>query len=92
MRSSLPIDRPAPTRRTADAWVRAAVALAACQAALLGVHARPGLVAVVLWYVGPVLISLAAAALLAVALVRSWRQRQVPGRHHLAGFAALAGS
>lgn len=91
MRASLPHERVTTTRRTPDTWLCAALALAAFQATLLGiVHARPGLVAVVLWYVGPVVAGLAAAALLAVALVRSWRQREVPGRHTLAGFGVLA--
>jgi hypothetical protein len=91
MRASLPHERVTTTRPTSDAWLRAALAVATLQAALLGiVHARPGLTAVVLWYVGPVLVGLAAAALLALALARSWRQREVPDRRTLAGFGVLA--
>jgi hypothetical protein len=74
-----------------DWWTRGTIALLALHAAFLGlVHARPGRIAVGLWYVGPVVIALVAAILLGVALVRSWRRRDLPRPHHVAGFAALA--
>jgi murein DD-endopeptidase MepM/ murein hydrolase activator NlpD len=74
-----------------DAWVRATFALLLAHLAFVGiVQARPGLSAVLLWYVAPVLLVLAAAVLLAAALVRSWRRREVPTSRQLAGFAALA--
>jgi murein DD-endopeptidase MepM/ murein hydrolase activator NlpD len=71
-------------------WVRAAFLVAVGHAALLAlVHARPGLVGVVLWWIGPPLVGLATAALLAVALRSSWRSRTTPTWTQLAGFATL---
>ena len=53
---------------TADSWVRATLALAMLHGAVLAIlHARPGLIAVVLWYVEPPLVAIAAAILLAFA-------------------------
>lgn len=72
-------------------WPRAAFGVAGAYAALLVVvYARPGLPAVVLWYVGPPLLALATAAVLAVAFAQSWRARAVPARPQIAGFATLA--
>ena len=66
---------------TADSWLRATFALAMVHAAVLAtVHARPGRIAVVLWYLEPPLVSLAAAVLLAVALFRSRRAVNLPPR------------
>lgn len=71
-------------------WVAGAWALAAVHAAVLAaVHVRPGLAAVVLWYAWPPMAALAAAMLLAVALLRTWR-RQPTERGHLAALALLA--
>ncbi|MGH9201920.1 MAG: hypothetical protein ACRD2A_11870 [Vicinamibacterales bacterium] len=62
---------------TADSWVGATLALAMVHATVLAIlQARPGLIAVVLWYVEPPLVALAAAMLLALALIRSRRRRK----------------
>ena len=77
--------------QAADGWVRATFSLALVHAAfIVVVQARPGRSAVVLWYAAPVLLALAAAILLGVAFVRSWRRREVPTGYQLAGYAALA--
>ena len=76
---------------TADSWLRATFALAMVHAAVLAtVHARPGLIAVVLWYIEPPLVALAAAVLLAVALLRSRRALKPPTAGQLAGYLTLA--
>ena len=76
---------------TADSWLRATFALAMVHAAVLAtVHARPGRIAVVLWYLEPPLVSLAAAVLLAVALFRSRRAVTPPTAGQLAGYLTLA--
>ena len=72
-----------------DWWVRASCALAVAQAVILAVaHARPGLAGVVLWFVGPPLVVLTAAGLLAVAFARTLRRRPV-SRLHLAVYLLL---
>jgi hypothetical protein len=77
--------------QTADSWVRATFALAIVHAAVLAaVHARPGLIGVVVWYVEPPLAALAAAVLLAGALLRSWRAVKPPTAGQLLGYLALA--
>jgi hypothetical protein len=74
-----------------DSWLRATFVLAVVQGLFLAiVQARPGLFAVVLWFVMPPLVVLAAAALLTVALVRSWRRREISSRSRVAGMALLA--
>lgn len=74
-----------------DYWRRSALVLAIVQATfLVFVHARPGRLAVVLWWVGPVVIALSASILLAIAFVRSVRRRDLPNARQLEGFAALA--
>jgi hypothetical protein len=76
---------------TSNCWLRMVFALALADVAFIAfVEARPGLGAVVLWYVAPVVIGVAAASLLGVAFVRSWRQREVPTTAQLAGLAVLA--
>lgn len=75
----------------ADRWWRATLALAVANGAFFAViAARPGLPAVLLWYVARPVLVLAAAGLLLVALIRSWRSRAMPGRRLLAGLAVLA--
>ena len=77
--------------RTADSWVRATLALAMLHAAVLAImQARPGLLAVVLWYVEPPLVALAAAALLALGFIRSRRRPDAPTRGQLIGYLTLA--
>jgi murein DD-endopeptidase MepM/ murein hydrolase activator NlpD len=76
--------------KTADSWMRAALALAILHGAVLAiVQARSGLLAVVLWYVEPPLVALAAAMLLAFALIRSRRRRDSPTRAQLVGYLTL---
>jgi hypothetical protein len=79
------------TLQTEDALVRTpAFVLAGVDAAFLAiVHARPGLMAVALWYMFPVPIALACAVLLAMAFWRSWRRREVPNRRQLEAFVTL---
>ncbi len=73
-----------------DPWLRATAAVAVAHVLFVAsVLARPGLPAVVLWLVAPLLLGLAGAALLAVAFLRSWRHRWMPARRQLAGLVAL---
>jgi imidazolonepropionase-like amidohydrolase/murein DD-endopeptidase MepM/ murein hydrolase activator NlpD len=72
-----------------DWWVRAAAGLAVAQGAILGVaHLRPGLAGVVLWFLGPPLVALTAAVLLAIAFVRTLKRHPIR-REHLAAFLVL---
>jgi murein DD-endopeptidase MepM/ murein hydrolase activator NlpD len=73
-----------------DSWLYAALVLLAAQLGFLAViYARPGIVAVVLWYTVPLLLLVATASLLLVAFVRSWRGRQGPSGRQLTGYTAL---
>lgn len=73
-----------------ERWVRAAGLVATAYAALLAVlHARPGLGAVVLWWIGPPLVGLAVGGILLAALRSAWKSRQRPTPPQLFGFAAL---
>jgi murein DD-endopeptidase MepM/ murein hydrolase activator NlpD len=72
-------------------WTRPVPALVAAHVALAGTfQARPGLLAVYLWYLGPSLVALAAIVLLAVALVESLRHRASWSWRRMAGLAGLA--
>ena len=72
-------------------WLRPVPALAAAHVALAAVlWARPGLLAVYLWYLGPPILALLAIALLAGALVESFRRRAAWDRRRAAGLAGLA--
>jgi murein DD-endopeptidase MepM/ murein hydrolase activator NlpD len=80
-----------PRATTGDPWVRATFALALFHAAVLAVlHARPGLIAVGIWYVEPPLVTLGAAALLASAFLRSRRHRVPPTSGQLIGYLTVA--
>jgi hypothetical protein len=72
-------------------WWRATLALAVAHIGFYGiVYARPGLPAVVLWQVAPLLIGSIAVVLLGAALVRSLRGvRPLRAEHH-AGFFLLS--
>jgi phosphate/sulfate permease len=73
-----------------DGWVRASFLVGLAYAAILTfAHARRGLTGVVLWWVGPPLVSFAVAALLVVALWSSWRSRTIPTRAQLFGFIII---
>jgi murein DD-endopeptidase MepM/ murein hydrolase activator NlpD len=73
-----------------DSWLYAALTLLGVQLGFLAViYARPGIVAVVLWYAVPPLLLVAAVTLLLVAFVRSWRGRQGPSARQLTGYTAL---
>jgi murein DD-endopeptidase MepM/ murein hydrolase activator NlpD len=73
-----------------DSWLYAALALLTAQLGFLAVmYARPGIVAVVLWYAVPLLLLAGTASLLLVAFVRSWRGRQRPSGRQLTGYTAL---
>jgi hypothetical protein len=85
-----------------DRWITATFTLALTHAAFLAlVHARPGRIAILLWYGVPVLSALAAAVLLALAFLAVWRRRglashgmagrgtDAPSARELSGLAAL---
>ncbi len=85
-----------------ERWVTATFTLALIQAAFLAlVHARPGRIAILLWYGVPVLSALATAVLLGLAFFAVWRRRgatsyglagrriDAPNVRELSGFAAL---
>jgi hypothetical protein len=77
--------------RASDAWLRTTIALAIAHVFFLAViGARPGLPAVVLWYVAPPLIALAAAGLLAIGLFRALWRGEIPTARRVGGFALLA--
>jgi hypothetical protein len=77
--------------RAGGTWLSMTLALALLYAAFVVlVQARLGLVALVLWYVAPILFALAAVTALTVVLWRSWQRRESPKRRELVGFAALA--
>jgi hypothetical protein len=64
--------------------------VAIAYAALLALlHARPGLAGVVLWWVGPPLVGLAAAGVLVAALRDAWRGSRRPTLEQLVGYAVL---
>lgn len=72
-------------------WMRPVPALAAAHVALAAtLRARPGLLAVYLWYLGPPILALLAIALLAGALVESLGRRATWSRRRAAGLAGLA--
>src|SRR5687768_10686445 len=75
----------------ADSWTSAAFALAATHAAVLAlVQARPGLIAVALWYIEPLFMALGAAVVLGFALLVSRTRRASPTSRHLLGYLTLA--
>jgi murein DD-endopeptidase MepM/ murein hydrolase activator NlpD len=77
-------------RSSEDSWLYAALTLLAAQLGFLAiVYARPGIVAVVLWYAVPFVVLVATAALLLVAFVRSWRTGRAPSGRQFSGYAAL---
>ena len=73
-------------------WVRATAALTLVHLGIFTlVHARPGRIAVILWYSHPPLAVLVAVSLLAIGLARTLRGRQRgPGASELAAYAMLA--
>jgi hypothetical protein len=75
-------------RFSEDSWLYAALTLLAAQLGFVAiVYARPGIVAVVLWYAVPLVVLVTTAAL--VAFVRSWRTGRAPAGRQLTGYAAL---
>jgi hypothetical protein len=78
-------------RRPPKPWVHATLALVIIHATVLAVlQARPGLVAVVLWYTERPLVAIAAAALLGSALIRLQRRRETARPGLLIAYLALA--
>lgn len=72
------------------AWLRGIAGLVIAHGIfLLVVLSRSGLVAVVFWYVGPVILVSGAAFLLVIALIRSWQHHETPGGLQLVGYTAL---
>ena len=89
MTRSRPVFR-SPSGRPHGRWVRLTLVVALAHAALLAVvHARPGLIAVVVWWIWPPLAGLAVVALLIVALRSSWQSRMTPTGDQLVGFTLL---
>lgn len=78
------------TRRY-DRWWRATIIVTLAHVAFLTVvYTRPGLVAVVLWQLAPLILGVSAVALLAAALVRSLRNVRPLRLQHHAGFVLLS--
>ena len=75
-----------------DTWVRATLALVVVHLGVLAVvHARPGRIGAILWYVHPPFVALAAVSLLAIAFFRTLRRRQHgPRGDELTAYALLA--
>jgi murein DD-endopeptidase MepM/ murein hydrolase activator NlpD len=73
-----------------DVWVRAPLFVSFLYAAILTVvHAHRGLTGVVLWWIGPPLVSLVVVVLFIAALWSAWRSGATPTRAQLFGFAML---
>lgn len=86
-----PLPRPDPAeRRVVDGWVRGAAGLVVLHAGLLlTLWARPGRIALWIWYGGPIVLALAAAGLLVASLrsARRWKHGVNPWQ--VLGYAGL---
>ena len=77
-------------RRAVDAWVRVAPGVVALHAGLLlTLWARPGRVALWLWYAGPIVLALATAGLLVASLRSAHRWKHGANVWHLLAYAGL---
>ncbi len=86
-----PLPRPDPAeRRVVDGWVRVAAGVVVLHAGLLlALWARPGWIALWIWYAGPIGLALVTAGLLAASLwsARRWKHGVNPWQ--LLGYAGL---
>ena len=91
MRARRPLPQPDPAERAAvDWWVRAVPAVVALHVlVLLGLSARPGQLAVWVWYVGPILLVVIATVLLVGSLMSARRWRHGVNRWHVMGYVGL---
>ncbi len=91
MRPRRPLPQPDPAERAAvDWWVRAVPAVVALHVlVLLGLSARPGQLAVWMWYVGPILLVVIATVLLVGSLRSARRWRHGVNRWHVMGYVGL---
>ena len=91
MRPRRPLPQPDPAERAvADWWVRPVPAVVALHVlVLLGLSARPGQLAVWIWYVGPILLVVIAAVLLVGSLMSARRWRHGVNRRHVMGYLGL---
>ena len=91
MRPRRPLPQPDPAERAAvDWWVRAVPAVVALHVlVLLGLSARPGQLAVWIWYVGPILLVVIAAVLLVGSLMSARRWHHGVNRWHVMGYVGL---
>ena len=91
MRPRRQLPQPDPAERAAvDWWVRAVPAVVALHVlVLLGLFARPGQLAVWIWYVGPILFVVITAVLLVGSLMSARRWRHGVNRWHVMGYVGL---
>ena len=91
MRPRRPLPQPDPAERAAvDWWVRAVPVVVALHVlVLLGLSARPGQLAVWMWYVGPILLVVIATVLLVGSLMSARRWRHGVNRWHVMGYVGL---
>ena len=91
MRPRRPLPQPDPAERAAvDWWVRAVPAVVTLHVlVLLGLSARPGQLAVWMWYVGPILLVVIATVLLVGSLMSARRWRHGVNRWHVMGYVGL---
>ena len=88
-RRSLPQPDPA-ERRAVDWWVRAVPAVVTVHAlGLVLLYARPGHLALWLWYLGPIFLAVVTVVLLVGSLRSARRWRHGVNRWHLMGYLAL---
>ena len=86
-----PFPQPAPAEGSAvDAWVRAVPAVVALHGlVLLALNARPGRLAIWIWYVGPILLVVVATILLVGSLMSARRWRHGVNGWHVTGYLGL---
>ena len=91
MRSRRPLPQPDPAERTAvDWWVHAVPAVVAAHAiGLFVLYARPGRLALWMWYLGPIFLTVVTAVLLVGSLRSARRWRHDVNRWHVMGYLAL---
>ena len=91
MRSRRPLPQPDPAERTAvDWWVRAVPAVVVVHAVgLLVLYARPGRLALWMWYLGPIFLAVVTIVLLVGSLRSARRWRHGVNRWHVLGYLAF---
>ena len=88
-----PLPRPDPAqRRAVDGWVRLVPGLVALHLALLlTLRARPGYVALWIWYAGPIVLAILTAGLLVASLRSAYRWKHGVNHWQLLAYAGLIG-